>query len=56
MMTLFMFLGELLILFILKLGLDTESMVAATVQQSMLITIGGKLIYFLAVFVMKKVQ
>ena len=56
MMTLFMFLGELLILFILKLGLDTESMVAATVQQSMLITIGGKLIYFLAVFVMKKVH
>lgn len=56
MMTLFMFLGELLMLFILKLGLDTESMVAATVQQSMLITIGGKLIYFLAVFVMKKVH
>lgn len=56
MMTLFMFLGELLILLILKLGLDTESMVAATVQQSMLITIGGKLIYFLAVFVMKKVH
>lgn len=52
MMTLFMFLGELLMLFIL----DTESMVAATVQQSMLITIGGKLIYFLAVFVMKKVH
>ena len=56
MMTLFMFLGELLILFILKLGLDTESMVAATVQQSMLITIVGKIIYFLSVFVMKKVH
>lgn len=56
MMLIFMFLGEIVVTFTINMELNKQSYLGITPQQSMMITIAGKLIYFFAVFMMKKVD
>lgn len=56
MMLIFMFLGEIVVTFTMNMGLDKQSFLEITPQQSMIVTIAGKLIYFCAVFIMKRVD
>ena len=56
MLLVFMFLGEIIVTFTMKMGLDKKSFLEVTPQQSMIITVAGKLIYFLSVFFMKRVD
>lgn len=56
MLLVFMFLGEIIVAFTMKMGLDKKSFLEVTPQQSMIITVAGKLIYFLSVFFMKRVD
>lgn len=51
---LFMFVGESAVSYILKISFNLGFMINITTQQSMLITIGGKLIYFSAVYIMRR--
>lgn len=51
---LFMFVGESAVSYILKISFNLGFMINITPQQSMLITIGGKLIYFSAVYIMRR--
>lgn len=56
MLLVFMFLGEIIVTFTMKMGLDKKSFLEVTPQQSMIVTVAGKLIYFLLVFLMKRVD
>jgi len=55
-MTTFMFLGETAITFVLGLGLDAYTSESLTPEKSMLVTAGGKFLYFIAILIIKKVE
>lgn len=57
MLLVFMFLGEIIVTFTMKMGLDKKSFLEVTPQQSMIITVAGKIdIFFIGVFYEKSRQ
>lgn len=53
--TLFMFVGETIVTYILRIGFDVKNHLDITPQQSILITIGGKLIYLTEIYIVRKI-
>lgn len=53
--TLFMFVGETIVTYILRIGFDVKNLLDITPQQSILITIGGKLIYLTEIYIVRKI-
>lgn len=53
--TLFMFVGETIVPYILRIGFDVKNLLDITPQQSILITIGGKLIYLTEIYIVRKI-
>lgn len=53
--TLFMFVGETIVTYILRIGFDVKNLLDITPQQSILITIGGKLIYLTGIYIVRKI-
>lgn len=52
---LFMFVGETIVTYILRIGFDVKNLLDITPQQSILITIGGKLIYLTEIYIVRKI-
>lgn len=53
--TLFMFVGETIVTYILRIGFDVKNLLDITPQQSILITIGGKLIYLTEIYIVRTI-
>lgn len=53
--TLFMFVGETIVTYILRIGFDVKNLLDITPQQSILITIGGNLIYLTEIYIVRKI-
>lgn len=53
--TLFMFVGETIVTYILRIGFDVKNLLDITPQQSILIIIGGKLIYLTEIYIVRKI-
>ena len=53
MLTILIFLGEIMLAFILEIGLSTQDILNISFEKSMIITIAGKLIYFIGIIVIK---
>ena len=55
-LTLLSFLGEVILIFILNKKLSVNDNISLSVEKSVLITIAGKLIYFIEIFIIKNIE